>query len=67
MSMFGVISEKDWIGLSLEEANQKAESLGLLIRVIEKNGTPFMVTADVKSNRVNVRINNNKIIGAHTG
>ena len=61
------ITEKEWIGLSLNEANQRAESIGYTTRIVEENGNSYMVTADFKSNRLNLRVRDNIIIGLYTG
>ncbi len=61
------ITEREWIGLSLVEANQRAESIGYTTRIVEENGQSYMVTHDFKSNRLNLRLKNNIIIGLYTG
>lgn len=64
---FGMITESEWIGLSIKEAYEQAESHGLNTRIVEENGHSLMVTADLKQNRINFRVSNNKIIGAYGG
>jgi hypothetical protein len=64
---FGIITESEWIGLSLKEAIEQSESHGLNYRIVEENGQAKMVTADLKQNRINFRVSNNKIIGAYGG
>lgn len=61
------ITEREWIGLSLNDAEQKAEGIGYTTRVVEENGKSYMVTMDQKSNRLNLRLSNGKIIGLYTG
>jgi hypothetical protein len=61
------ITEKEWIGLTLNEATQRAENIGYTIRVAEENGTSYMLTMDYKSNRLNLRLKDGKIIGLYTG
>jgi hypothetical protein len=36
-------------------------------RIVEEDGRSLIVDADVKSNRVNLRVRNNMIIGVYTG
>lgn len=61
------ITESQWLGLTLAEAIDKAKSIGYVHRIVEENGNSLMVTADVKSNRVNLRVRDNIIIGVYTG
>lgn len=52
---------KDFKGLSLEEANKLAESKGLETRVTSMNGEAKAVTADLRMNRINFDIVNDKV------
>lgn len=61
------ISESEWVGLTLAEAIEKSKSIGYVHRIVEENGNSLMVDADAKSNRVNLRVRNNIIIGVFTG
>ena len=61
------ITEKEWIGLTINDASKKAESIGYTVRIVEEDGNSFMVTADFKSNRLNLRLSGGKIIGLYTG
>jgi len=61
------ITEKEWIGLTLTETNQRAQSIGYTTRIVEENGISYMVTLDYKSNRLNLRVRDNIIIGLYTG
>lgn len=65
--MVPIITEAQWIGMTLEDAYKRAEGIGYTCRIVEENGRSFMVNADVKSNRLNLRIRDGKIIGLHTG
>lgn len=67
MKNFGIITESEWIGLSVKEAYEKAKVDGFTPRITEENGRPFMVTSDLKQNRINFRVSNDKIIGAYGG
>lgn len=65
--MIKPITEKEWIGLTLNEAHQKAKSIDYDTRIVEEDGISFMVTMDFRSNRVNLRLRNGKVIGVYTG
>jgi hypothetical protein len=61
------ITESEWRGLSLQEAIKKAEGIGYIWRIVEENGNPKMLEYNVKSNRVNLRLRDNFVIGVYTG
>jgi len=61
------ITEKEWIGLTLEEGIKKAESIGYIYRIVERDGKHMMLDMDVKSNRVNFRVINEYITAVYTG
>lgn len=61
------ITEREWLGLTLNEANQRAEIIGYTTRVVEQDGNSLMLTMDFKSNRLNLRLKDGKIIGLYTG
>lgn len=61
------ITEQEWLGLTLEEAVAKAEGIGYVHRIVEENGSPKMVDYDNRSNRINLRLRNNRVIGAYPG
>lgn len=61
------ITEREWIGLTLAEAIQKAKNIGYTHRIVEENGVPKMLEYNNKSNRVNLRLRDNKVIGVYPG
>jgi hypothetical protein len=65
--MIKYITEKDWIGLSIKEADQKAKNINYTIRIVEENGSSFILPQDYKSNRINLRLKNGHVIGVYTG
>jgi hypothetical protein len=65
--MQSVITESHWVGMTVEDANERAKGIGYTCRIVEENGVSFMVNADVRSNRLNLRIRDGKIIGLYTG
>lgn len=52
----GIITEREYVGKSLEEATKFAEEGGFEVRVVEVDGNAKMLTMDAKSNRINFRI-----------
>ena len=61
------ITEREWVGLTLQQAMSRAEGIGYTCRVVEENGTALMVESNAKSNRLNLRLKNNIVIGLYTG
>lgn len=62
-----LITERDWIGLELKDAINKANSINYTHRIVEEDGVSFMVKMDFRSNRVNLRLRGGKVIGVYTG
>ena len=67
MRNFGIITEAEWVGLELKDAIQKAENDGFIYRIVEENGRPMMVEVDLKTNRINLRLSNSRVVGAYGG
>lgn len=65
--MIRPISEKDYVGLTLIEADVQANSDGYEIRIVEEDGVSKMLDMDAKSNRLNLRLRNNIVTAAYTG
>lgn len=63
----GIITEKQYVGKTLDEAIKYAEEGGLEVRIVEIDGQPKMIDMDVKSNRINFRLNNGLITAAFGG
>jgi len=61
------ITENHWKGLTLEEAIKKAESIGYIHRIVERDGRHMMLDMDAKSNRVNFRVKDDYITAVYTG
>lgn len=64
---FGMITEKDYLGKTFEDAKILAESRGFTTRLVERDGDSFILTMDFHGDRINFRTNNNIVIGAHGG
>lgn len=56
-------SSKDYVGLSLEEAQNLAEERGVPFRVVERDGEALMATMDYRPGRINARVENDIVIG----
>jgi hypothetical protein len=65
--MIKPITEKEWIGLDLNDASKKAKSIDYDWRIVEEDGISHILTMDFRSNRVNLRLRHNKVIGVYTG
>ena len=63
----GIITEKEYKGKTLEEATKFAEDGGFVVRIVEKDGQSFMLTMDVKTNRLNFRVYNGIVTDVYTG
>jgi hypothetical protein len=62
-----LITEKEWIGLTIAEAIEKANSINYTHRIVEEDGNSIILPYDNKANRVNFRVRNNYIIGVYPG
>jgi hypothetical protein len=67
MRNFGIITESEWVGLSIKDAIEKAKNDGLTHRIVEENGVQYMVTMDLNSSRINFRVSNNNVTAAYGG
>jgi hypothetical protein len=63
----GIYSKNEYVGKTLEEATKYAEQGGFIIRIVEKEGIPLMLTHDVKENRLNFRTKGNKVVDVFGG
>jgi|688.fasta_scaffold1214066_1 hypothetical protein len=63
----GIYSKNEYVGKTLEEASKYAEQGGFIIRIVEKEGIPLMLTHDVKENRLNFRTKGNKVVDVFGG
>lgn len=59
--------EKDYIGLTVKEAAERAKSEEFIFRVVKQDGIIFVVTCDLRLNRLNFEIENNKITNCYIG
>lgn len=67
MNSLKPITENEWVGLTLNEAIKKAQDMGYTHRIVEENGVPKMVEYSNKSNRINLRLRGDRVIGVYPG
>lgn len=65
--MLGMVTSKDYEGLEIEKAKEKALQNGLNSRIVEVDGKSLMLTMEVKSYRVNFRVRDGLVIEAYAG
>jgi len=63
----GIITERQYLGKSLEDATKFAEEGGFEVRVVEVDGKSKMITMEVKSNRINFRVIGGYVTAAYGG
>ena len=63
----GIITEKEYLGKTLEEATQYAQDGGFEVRVVEIDGNSKMLTMEVKPNRINFIVRGGYITSAYGG
>lgn len=64
---FGLVNASHYVGVSLEKAQMIASQNGYTTRIVEKDGQGFMVTEDLKNNRLNLRVRNNIVTDVYPG
>ncbi len=65
--MRGLVTSRDYEGMPLEEASEKAKNKGLDPRVVEVDGRSIMLNVELKSHRVNFRVRDGIVIEAWAG
>ena len=63
----GIITERQYVGKTLEEATQFAEAGGFEVRIVEVDGQSKMLTMDVKPNRINFITKGGYVTSAYGG
>jgi hypothetical protein len=63
----GIITERQYVGKTLDEAKKYAEEGGFEVRIVEQNGVALMLDMSSKSNRINFRVNGDIITAAFGG
>jgi len=63
----GIITEKEYVGKTLDEAKKYAEDGGFITRVVEQNGVALMLDMSSKSDRINFRVRDGYVTAAFGG
>ena len=63
----GIITERQYVGKTIDEATKYAEEGGFEVRIVEQNGVALMLDMSSKSNRINFRVNGGFITAAFGG
>jgi hypothetical protein len=63
----GIITERHYIGQTLEEATRIAKEGGFEVRIVEVDGQAKILTMDVKTNRINFRVRGGYITAVYGG
>jgi|AntRauTorcE11897_2_1112592.scaffolds.fasta_scaffold88479_1 hypothetical protein len=56
-----IVENDDYVGMTITEAEVRAQTEGVPFRVVEINGEPLPVTKDLREGRVNARVENGVI------
>ena len=64
---FGVFSESEYKGKTLEEATKYAEDGGFVVRIAEQDGDAKMLDMSVRADRLNFRVRGGFITAAFGG
>jgi phosphosulfolactate synthase (CoM biosynthesis protein A) len=63
----GIITEREYLGKSLDEATQYAKEGGFEVRVVEVDGVSKMLTMEVNPSRINFIVRGGYITSAYGG
>ena len=55
------------VGMTLEEATKLIEGDGFISRVVEKDGEFYPITAELRQDRINLSLKDNKVVNATVG
>jgi hypothetical protein len=64
---FGVFSESEYKGKTLEEATKYAEDGGFVVRIAEQEGDVKMLDMSVRADRLNFRVRGGFVTAAFGG
>lgn len=64
---FGLITQGEYEGKTIDEATQYAKDGGYIVRITEEDGQAKMLDMDVKANRINFRVKHGYVIDAYGG
>lgn len=63
----GIITQREYVGKTLEEATKFAQDGGFDVRIVEENGIQKMLDMSVIGNRVNFRVRGGIVTDVYTG
>ena len=55
------------VGMGIAEARLEAENAGIVLRITNRDGSPLIITRDMRPDRVNVRLDNNIVTTVDIG
>lgn len=58
------LNKKDYVGLTLQKAQEKAKQENFGCRVVKENGKPKIITQELNPNRINFDIEDNIVTKA---
>jgi len=64
---FGMFSESDYKGKTLDEATKYAEDGGFTVRIVEQDGDAKMLDMSVRGDRINFRVRAGYVTAAFGG
>ncbi len=63
----GIITERHYVGKTLEEAIRVAEAGGYVVRIVEVDGQAKILPMDAKTNRINFRVRSGYVTAVYGG
>jgi hypothetical protein len=63
----GIITERHYIGQTLEEATRIAKEGGFEVRIVEVDGQAKILPMDAKTNRINFRVRDGFVTAVYGG
>ena len=60
-------SARELVGLNLHDANELANRCGCHLRLVQRDGKGFTVTADLDARRINIKTEGDIVVGTSTG
>jgi hypothetical protein len=67
MTAQDLLDRLEGISYSEQDAVELINSAGFICRITKRNGKPYICTRDYKIERINLEIENDKVVAAHIG
>jgi len=67
LRIFGVVSESEYKGKTIDEATKYAEEGGFVVRIAEQDGDAKMLDMSVRADRLNFRVRAGFVTAAFGG